>query len=945
MDLTAFRTYAIHAHRLLTSGAGGNLPEEWARLWFIRLAALQILEIRGMPFVHKHAAMREYLLAASRFGGEYIDFFSLPAGEPPAEDVLSSLWEDAPPITEETPPEILGWLYQFFQSDKRKEIMRDLRRNIKLSAATIPAATQTFTPRWITRYLTQNTLAFLCPGVEGEFLIRSQHSARKAENITILDPCMGTGHILADAFDGLMKLYERSGTDHAQAARQILEQNLWGLELDGTACALAKLILRIKAAAYDASLFTAPIRWNLESFSGLPDDPEFRDASVLGSLLKPCPRKGSGILPRLSSILNRTYDGVITNPPYMGSSNMDKTLSGYIRTHYPDSKADLCAVFMERCGELTAPDGCFAMITQYAWMFLSSFSNLRKKMEQYPLQSLLYLGAGAFSKADVGTIVQTCAFVRGGKNTPDGPAVYVQLSDAEDKEDAFPEQERRYICSKERFSAIPGHPLCFWVSDRMLRALKAPRLSRYCRICQGMTTSDNGRFVRRWYEVPKSHIAFGCPDADSAVRSGKTWFPYNKGGRFRKWYGNNLYIVNYRNNGEEMRAFHERLNKRHAGGRIKNADMYFRPAVTWPFITENTRFGVRYQPEGFLFDVSGSSLFPPEEQCFYLMGLLSSKVAAAILQLYNPTMNFQVENIGNLPCIWDRSRYGEIRALVESCISIAREDWDSRELSWDFTIHPLAMSGCHLIADAYARWCRNCQERWEQMKNCEHRLNQIFLDIYGLSEEISSAPDSITLSVPSLQSSVPEFLQFAVGCYFGRYQMEGIAAHKGCFLPLQDLSWLEDFLTAVYGKSTLEENLSFIAHVLDRGCEDPRSAVLRYMQGDFYKYHCRMYSRRPIYFMAVSGRRKSLSGLIYLHRMETGWEEDIRHAWKKRYGEIENALSHPENAHHAQLLRRELEELDTFGNALAALSGTCWDAKGGSAANHSRFSSILRKIL
>lgn len=946
MDLTAFRTYAAHARSLLTADAVGNMPEEWARLWCIRLTAMQMLEVRGLLPAPEEGTGTS-LSAMSRTLGGHIGFFAIPAGDCPPEDVLAAVLADAPPITKETSPEILGWLYQFFQADRRKQIIRELRSNKKLSAATIPAATQTFTPRWITRYLTQNTLAFLCPGSGGEFVIQAPqvHPAHRVEDITLLDPCMGTGHILADAFDGLMALYESSGMERRDAARRILEHNLWGMDLDGTACALARLILRIKAAGYDPDLLTAPILWHLEAFADLPDDPEFRNADILGSLLKPAPRKGSGILARLSRMLSRTYDGVITNPPYMGSSNMDKTMSGYVRAQYPDSKADLCAVFMERCGELTAPGGCFAMITQYAWMFLSSFARLRQKMEQYPLQSLLYLGAGAFSKLDVGTIVQTCAFVRGGRDAPDRSAVYVQLSDVTDKEAAFSQPHRRYVCSKERFSAIPGKPLCFWISDRMLRAVQHPPLSGHCRICQGMTTSDNRRFVRRWYEVPRAQIAFGCPDAQSAAGSGKVWFPYNKGGRFRKWYGNNLYVVNYRNNGEEMRAFHEELNKHHAGGRIKNADMYFRPAVTWPFITENTRFGVRYQPKGYLFDVSGSSLFPKEEDCFYLMGLLSSKVAAAILRMYNPTMNFQVENIGSLPLIRDASRTGEVDGLVRACIALAREDWDSRELSWDFTVHPLASSGCRRLADAHAQWSRICRERRDRMEHCERQLNRIFLDIYGLSEEISPEPDAITLSMPCVERDAPELLQFAVGCYFGRYRAEGMASHEGCFLPLDDLRWLEDFLTAVYGAEDLEENLCWLARALGGDGEDPRDCILRYMQGDFYKYHCRMYSRRPIYFMAVSGRRKSFLGLLYLHRLEPGWEVQVEAAWKKRCQKISDAIARTKDHRRAQRLSREAEELAAFGKALLALSGTCWDKGGGSAANHSRFSPILRQIL
>lgn len=759
-------------------------------------------------------------------------------------------------------PELVGWLYQYYNLPEREAAFSGLRENVKIPPERIPAATQLFTPDWIVRYMVQNALGTACrPLPEWKYYIHPEQplpaSGRSAAAVRVLDPCMGTGHILAYVFDALMALYQAEGYASDEAAERILTHNLYGLDIDDMAVQISEFVLLMKAAAYVPDIPERGIRMHLYSFA---DVPEPEHAEVFGSLLRPehCPSGKSGIL---SELLNDCYDAVITNPPYMGSSSMSRILSEFVKAHYPAGKYDLFAAFMQRCAELTAPDGCFSMITQHAWMFLSRYRKLRSIMQHHTLLSMVHLGAKAFPLTDVGTIVQTTAFTALGCEVKGMPGVYLRLTEQENKETAFFDPALRYVCTAERFSAIPGKPLCYWISDRMLALMQAPKLSEFCKICQGMTTSDNKRFLRRWFEVPPGSIAFGCKHAAEAAATGKTWFPYNKGGRLRRWYGNHSWVVNYRNDGEDLREFHAVLNKTRCGGRLKNADMYFRPALTWPFITESTRFGIRVQPEGFLFDVSGSCLFPEEGDALYLAGFLSSDVALELLKLCNPTMNFQVENLSSLPVVFDRTRQPEIEALVTENIRLAREDWDSSEESWDFRTHPLVQYGVQRLAEAFRRYREDCECRMEAMQHNEAALNRIFAEIYGLSEELTLHAPKLTLRRFQEREAAEELISFAVGCLFGRYTLPGVAVLEENYLPVAKFpAYLTAFLRAVYGETQLAENVAFLEEMLGMPLD-------RYCSSGFYPAHCRKFHKRPIYWLASSGRMQAVHGFCYVHRM------------------------------------------------------------------------------
>ncbi len=1039
MNRIALKQFAVRARAELLQSIGQEDPvqgEETAYSWFIRFAVLRFMECNALlpedtpvftdengDFLpeEQEAGFRERLSSLCRTLG------SLPAFSPlfsehadlkilhlpllRQEGMLAQLLE----ISREDwtgHPELIGWLHQYYHTRQKETAFSQLRRNIKIAPELIPAATQTFTPDWIIRYMAENTLVTLwnamhpgrtAPGTcrfylpeteqpaEAEERLSVLHSSLNGKSVTeltIMDPCMGTGHILVHVFDLLMGMYRAEGFAPAEAARSILRKNLYGLDIDSRAAGLARLILVLKACRYDPAILREPVRLHLAHFSGLSLEERtysreeerlaesFSGCESFGSLLRPLPAQpedsvSGDALSRmrcLSAMLNRKYDAVITNPPYMGSSNMHPALAAFVRKHYPDSKSDLFAAFMERCGELTAPEGCFAMVTQHAWMFLSSYKALRGRMEAYTLRNMVHLGARAFSATDVGTIVQATAFVCMGSRIPSYRTVYLRLTDAEDKERAFFEPGRRYACSLERFRNIPGAPLCYWISDSILKVLTLPKLSEYCKICQGMTTSDNKRFLRYWFEVPKEQIAFGCRNAGEAMASGKRWFPYNKGGKCRKWYGNYLHVVNYYRNGEEMRRFHAELNRIRSGGRIKNTDMYFLPAVTWQFITEASRFNVRCVPEGFLFDVSGSSLFAKAEDRLYIMGFLSSCVARAILELYNPTMNFQVENLSSLPLCMEETCKPEINRLVSECIAMACRDWNQSELSWEFRLHPLAAlrqkhseESAVLLEQLFREWETDCRSAVASMRQNEETINRIFLRIYGLEQELSpEVPEAaVTLHRADRKEDLRSLISFGVGCLFGRYHMDGFSSdiQPGQLLtPEKAAACMENWLGWVFGEAALEENLRFLTSVLEEG-GSPRERLTAYFARDFYQDHRRMYKHHPIYWLASSGTRRSFRGLMYLHGMEESPLPVILQHVDRKNALLQSerrSLTERMNASSQKsacaVLRKErtavdaqLEELLAYRKRVLELQkqGAVLDPHAGVPANHSKFPGIF----
>ncbi|MCR4646110.1 MAG: BREX-1 system adenine-specific DNA-methyltransferase PglX [Oscillospiraceae bacterium] len=765
MNRTALRHFAVTARRTLIGavmqkvgavtpaqpvtlaeriGSDGieRTAEEAAYRWFSRSIALRYMEVNGfLPagaqlFTDKTALlcqcrMLHDLMPESFPQPEDWEVFLLPEELLGTDGIFTRMIAAIPEEDWREQVQIIGWLYQFYNTEPKDKVFADLKKNIKIAPEAIPSATQLFTPDWIVRWMVENSLGRIWAEGHGEpehagwdyriaepeqeasvreelDRLRVQYGSIRPEELRFLDPCMGTGHILVYAFDVLMQIYTSCGWTEQDAAAAILRHNLYGLDIDRRAYQLACFALMMQARQYAPDILTPEHQPHLACFADVTDvDAEalpaplrafaaqFRDADSYGSLLELYPPEGSGKLPpqlakmqQICGILGQQYDVVCTNPPYMGAAGMHEKLSAFVKGRFPDSKSDLFACFIERCGQLTKSGGFYAMITMHSWMFLMRFEKLRRKLMQQDTVALLHMGAGAFEQSDVGTIVQTAAFTIRKTDIPDYLGCYADLTAApnpERKRQLFLNDPTVYLRKKTAFQEVPGAALAYWASEHTLHLFAGKKLGDLAVPRQGMTTSDNDRFTRRWFEVAQERICFTATDCAAAQRSGRKWFPYNKGGGYRKWYGNHEYVVNFEDDGRELRAFHEILNKKSAGGRIKNREYYFRRCIAWTFIA--TTPGFRLCPEGFIFDVAGSSLFVEDALQNALTAYLCSNTARYFLRLVNPTMNIQAKDIRVLPYI--EAETAEVDALAAENIRLCKEDWDSFEISWEFRQHPL----------------------------------------------------------------------------------------------------------------------------------------------------------------------------------------------------------------------------------------------------------------
>ena len=633
--------------------------------------------------------------------------------------------------------QIIGWLYQYYNTEPKDKVFADLKKNIKISAQAIPAATQLFTPDWIVRYMVENSLGRLWAEGHGKpddadwkyYLdeaeqedpvkaelekIRAEYKNIQPENIKIIDPCMGSGHILVYAFDVLIDIYRSCGWGERDAAKSILRNNLYGLDIDRRAYQLAYFAVMMKARQYNRRICSPENQPNLANFAdvmGADTDmlsgsirrfaEQFAFADTYGSLMTVnapddidaavsdfSPTFGLNMrqfdmMMKIYKILSQKYDVVCTNPPYMGGSGMNAKLSEFVKSKFPDSKSDLFACFIEKCGQLAKPHGFYAMITQHAFMFLSSYENLRKKLMQKTTVNMAHLGARAFDEIG-GEVVQTTAFVMTG-HIKDYKGTYARLVDTvgeNEKRDLFLSGDKRFAAKQENFSKIPGSPVAYWVSENFIRAFENGRLlGEIASSKQGIATAHNNRFLREWYEVNVEKILFDCSTHEESKTSPAKWYPYNKGGEFRKWYGNNDYVVNWQYDGAELRNFKKSV--------IRNPNFYFMPCFSWSLISSSVA-AFRYKPKGHIFDVAGMSCFS-NDKLHYLLALCNSSCAMKVLEVIAPTINYQCGDIANIPVIIPDSDEVEnhVKELVKDNIDSCKTDWDYYEVSWDFEKHPL----------------------------------------------------------------------------------------------------------------------------------------------------------------------------------------------------------------------------------------------------------------
>lgn len=747
--------------------------------------------------------------------------------------------------------EIIGWLYQYYNTEPKAAAFA---KNGKITKEEIPAVTQLFTPDWIVRYMVENSLGRLwveghpeCglkenwkyyleeaqqePEVQAKLAeIRKEYAALNPKDIKLIDPCMGSGHILVYAFDVLMQIYESAGYSQRDAAKSILENNIYGLDIDDRAYQLAYFAVMMKARQYNRRILNGENschvyaiqesnsinRAHLKYFGAGMDDIEknaakmqleglldtLTDAKEYGSILNvesynwdllrrfvaaedtagQISMDSVGVedtaeqLNRLIDIgetMAQKYWVTCTNPPYAGTSNLSANVNNFVKKNYPDSKADLYAVFIERCRQMTVNNGFQAMITQHSWMFLSSFEKLREKMMLIETVNMAHLGARAFEEIG-GEVVQTTAFVRCANHVKGYKGTYYRLiepTSQQGKEKMFIAGENRYIANQDDFSKIPGGPVAYWVSDSFIEFFNEKYAFKNIATAKaGLSTTDNNKFLRIWYETDFLHIGFNYSNLEETKDCKFYFIPEPKGGSFRKWYGNLDYVVDWYDNGKHIRKAAEGAS----GGRIVGSEYYFRKGLTWSDITSSGKLSVRYMPSGMIFNSSAPSCFCINDKwLFYLMAFMNSPIAKEYLKYLAPTYHFNAGPIEKLPVIIDEQNEEAVTKIVSDTIALSRCDWDSFETSWDYKKHPL-LRNVSTISESFNQWKAECDDRFSKLKANEEELNRIFIDIYGLQDELTPEVEDkdVTVRKADLQRDIRSLLSYAVGCMFGRYSLD-----------------------------------------------------------------------------------------------------------------------------------------------------------------------------
>lgn len=953
-----------------------------------------------------------------------------------AESVIKTLVqsEDLTESFEEI--EVIGWLYQYYIAEEKDRVFA---QKSKYKKEEIPFATQLFTPKWIVQYMVQNSLGRYWTEAhrededlidKWEYFIKHEeedfhekiapyvNKELKVEDIKLLDPAMGSGHILVYAFEVFHEIYEKCGYPEREIPRLILENNLYGLDIDDRAYQLASFAVVMKAASYSKrflrSVEREGIQLNLASIqetNHISDEviayiaqedigekynqvkaffEQYYNAKTYGSLINITKREitfleerseqivnnpvedlfygeqheiAKQVIPALihqTKIMRNKYDVLVMNPPYMGASGMSKELSDFVKKYYADSKSDLFAAFIERGFELLKEFGFNSMVTMQSWMFLSSYEKLREKIiRDKTISSLLHM-----DNMVMGIAFGTSATVFRNVHIENLKGIYTEVKykdlQGNEKPSIFPiPNNRNSIVGIENFRKISGNPIAFWASNRIFEVFeKYKPISSIGEAKAGMTTGDNNRFLRMWSEVVYHNIGIGYSDAITASASKKKWFPYNKGGGFRKWYGLNEMVVFWENNGEQIKKATDNGRKIAS---VRSERLYFKKSITWATLTSGL-FSCRKSELGHLFDDKGSSAFIPDELFNYILGMMNSIVCEYILGLLNPTISFQSGNIGALPICIDEKEKQKIYTLVESCVEYAKEDWNSTETSWDFIKHPLLQG--KTIQSAYINWQHECDNRFSQLKANEEELNRIFIEIYGLQEELAPEVEdkNVTVRKADLQRDIKSFISYAVGCMFGRYSLDvpGLAYAGGewdeckysSFQPSKngvihftDTVYFEDdiilrlreFLKVAFSVSSIEENMQWIAEALEmKNGEDAEARIRRYFMDEFFTDHCKIYQKRPIYWLVDSGKQKGLRTLIYMHRYEPDTMatirfehlQEIQAKYQQEIADLESRLVNPNlsatdkkklNAEKLSF-EKKIDELREFDKRLAAIA-------------------------
>ena len=967
-------------------------------------------------------------------------------------------WKDA--------VQIIGWLYQYYNSEKKDDVFAALKKNVKITKENIPAATQLFTPDWIVRYMVENSLGRLWveghpndelksqwkyyleeaeqePEVQAQLAtIREEYKALKPEDILCIDPCSGSGHILAYMFDVLVQIYETYGVDTRTAVASIVENNIYGLDIDERAAQLAYFSVMMKACQYDKRFLRRKVQPHVYAIvESNHVDPsvvdyycngdvklkeamdtiisELHDAKEYGSILNVTPQDWAAMYDRFAEItedinmsretalrelvplvqvaeaLAQKYDTVVTNPPYLGVSTAKEKLNKYIKDNYYDAKEDLYLVFIEKCNQLCKPNRFQAMITQHSWMFLSRSEKLRLKVQNNLIISMAHLGARAFEEIG-GEVVQTTSFILQKSRIEDYVGRYKRLVNpiTQDGKEQLFLNCNFYDFKQSNCRRIPGEPIVYWISDNFINNFAQKAFSDIVDSRVGLDTGNNEKFLRLWFEPNYQQLEFNATSAEQLHGiPEKKYVPHTKGGEYRKWYGNFEYVI----------AF-DSLNYNllmESGNHLPSRQFYFLEGMNWTRVS--SKFAVRYTPAGMVFNSACPTVFVKKELEKYTLALLNTCVVKFYLDLLSPTINFQSGDVGKVPYLYGQDSHVKIDSLTETIIDISKKDWDSFEISWDFKEHPLIRNkpftskemeedlrhnihDMNQMSEAYQRWENECFLRFTELKKNEEELNRIFIDIYGLQDELTPEVEDkdVTVRKADLGRDIRSFLSYAVGCMFGRYSLDEdglayaggewddskystFAPDKDNIIPISDDEYFEDdivgrfvkFVEVVYGKETLQENLKFIANALG-GKGQPKDIIRSYFMNDFYADHCKVYQKRPIYWMFDSGKKNGFKCLIYMHRYQPDTIARIRtdyvHEQQARYrtaiADLETRIANASTSERVKLnkqlktLNDQATEIHTYEEKIHHLADQMIsiDLDDGVKKNYEIFKDVLAKI-
>ena len=907
--------------------------------------------------------------------------------------LIHDIPEDDFNVIESGQIEIVGWLYQYYISQKHEEVV-DILDKGTVRKEDVAAATQLFTTDWVVRYMVDNSLGryWLERKPESklwekmEFFAKNKDGSVPTVNekiepteLTIFDPCMGSGHILVYAFDLLMDVYEECGYAQRDAAALIVKNNIFGVDIDKRATQLAYFAIMMKARQYDRRFFTRNVTPNLYCAENYPE------GELLGSLIIVDHLEEEPVVPEeltlfnmdyehkksiwnLRRVLFQKYTAVCTNPPYLNKYNPE--LKDYVQKQYKDYSGDLFSVFMYRNFDFCTSGGYSAFMTPFVWMFIKTYEKLRDYIiDNKSITTLVQMEYSAYEEATV----PICTFVLKNR-TSDNKSLCFKLSDFKGGMEVQkikvvqaiknPECGYFYEASANDFKRIKGHPIAFWASEEMLNSFENyPTISEIAPPKQGLATANNDLYLKLWFEPLFSKIGVGMHNCSEAQKSGYKWFPYNKGGAFRRWYGNRDYVVNWENDGEEIKNFKDEHGK--IRSRPQNTAYYFRQGITWSDIT-SASFSGRFTEAGFIFDIKGSSGFPNNSEIYYVLGFLNSSVSQKCIKILNPTITTQVGDMSRIP-VEVKGYYKEsVDSKVEDAIQLSQRDWDSFETSWDYKKHPL-LRNVSTISETFIQWQAECDDRFNRLKANEEELNRIFIDIYGLQDELNPEVEDkdVTVRKADLQRDIKSLLSYAVGCMFGRYSLdvEGLAYAGGEWdsskyqsyipdadnvIPITDEEYLDDdivsrlctWLKAVYGADTLEANLDYIAKALGNKGSTSREIIRSYFLNDFFKDHCQTYSvtgsgKRPIYWLFDSGKQNGFKALVYLHRytpdtignLRIDYLHKMQRVYESEINRMQDMMDHSGNAREVaaaskrrEKLQKQLKECKQYDERIAHLA-------------------------